>query len=146
MTRTWKTVLALLALLLAVAALTNPGGDAHRLAARTVLIEVSDRVVDNKIAQMGADTGFAAAGSSIGKMLAGSLINQVVDQRIYRQNFFVFSLTRFKLTPQDDRTIGIGAFNRVWISDEVRHKLETEGLKSFQPLTRRQPARAHSPM
>ena len=73
-----------------------------------------------------------SSGAKIGMMFGSSLIDGIVQEVIHRDDYFLFSLTRFEFKGET-AVIGLGILGKVYISDEVdkRFKKAKESLSNL---------------
>jgi hypothetical protein len=116
-------VLLVLGVLLFVAAMTNPDVDTHRGA-------VSARVKPAMIEFLQEDDASDQA-AMMAPMLAGLAVDNYVSQLVSSRNYILFSTTEVTWLGES-RTIGIGAFGNVYLSDKLDRDAIHELLeKSF---------------
>lgn len=94
-----------------VAYLTNPTEQMHREAAGLKL----EKIADNALAKYGVGNNVL---SSLGLDAGNLFVKQLLDNHITSDNYQLFSLTKLNWEG-NSYVIGIGAFNRVFISNKV---------------------------
>jgi hypothetical protein len=100
-----KTIVIGLAVVLVIAALTNPSKAAHKEMVKEVLTEKLSKSNEekNKLVEGILQIGFI-----------DGIVTTVLDEIIKVDNYLFFSLTKIK-DDTKNKTIGIGAFGHVWI-------------------------------
>ena len=111
-----QIALLIIGVLLIVAALTNPNTDRHKEAMKSKLHKAYQKETQEDISL--SDNMWENAGSALGLMLGGTLIDKMVDQMITVDNYILFSVTKGSYG-ENIRTIGIGAFGNVYITNKL---------------------------
>lgn len=107
-----KTRYVLLIILLVVLYVSNPSIKDHHSA---VNVKISTLLKS----EIGAtDNAEKSLGAEIGMLFGSSLIYGIVQDVIHREDYFLFSLTRFEFKGETT-IIGLGILGKVYISDEV---------------------------
>ena len=115
-----KIVLFLIVLLgLAVIGyLTNPTEVMHREAAQEMLEKISENILSD----YGIDPRIL---STLGVDFQGKLVEELITNHISRDNYYVFSLTKVHWEGLN-QVIGLGFFNKVYISNQVDDIIKKE--------------------
>lgn len=115
-----KIVLFLIVLLgLAVIGyLTNPTEAMHREAAQEMLEKISENILSD----YGIDPRIL---STLGVDFQGKLVEELITNHISRDNYYVFSLTKVHWEGLN-QVIGLGFFNKVYISNQVDDIIKKE--------------------
>lgn len=110
--------------LLVVLVLTNPPLEDHKAKVKTAYTELVDNEVD--------DVELGNGLSKLAKGLGGMVVNGVLDSRISRDNYILFSITKFKRKDRND-PIAIGIFGNVFLfgkpefdKDQLNKELDLE--------------------
>ncbi|NLO71121.1 MAG: DUF4359 domain-containing protein [Porphyromonadaceae bacterium] len=118
-------LLILLAAVIVGAYITNPDEQLHKEAVSVKM----DKIVGNILEKYGLNNNLL---SSIGNDVTNKFTGQLIDSRISADNYFLFSLTKLNWE-NEDYVIGIGAFNKVYISknvDEIAERAIDDFLKN----------------
>ena len=91
--------------------LTNPPLEDHKAAVKNKYIELVDKEVD--------DTEFGKGLKMLSKGLGGLLIEGILDSRVSRSNYILFSLTQFQRVDKQE-VVGVGVFGNVFILGEPK--------------------------
>lgn len=112
------------ALLVLIAAITNPETDQHKEAVKAKFDAYLQKISREGMEQ--ADNTWKKAGQAMGMMVGSALIGYVVDNLVSTDNYVVFSVTKVSWEGES-KIIGVGAFGNVFLSkkiDEVFEELE----------------------
>ena len=115
-----KIGILLLLILLGLLVFTNPSLEDHKAEVKRAYIVLIDKEVD--------DSDLGNGLSKISKGLGGILANNILDSRVFRQNYVAFSLTAFQRKDQTD-IVGIGLLGNVFLFGEP--SFNNEQLKSL---------------
>lgn len=85
---------------------TNPSIEDHKAEVKRAYIELIDKEVDD--AKLGSGLG------KLSKSLGGMLSNNLLDSRVFRQNYLAVSLTVIQRKDRSD-IIGIGLLGNVFL-------------------------------
>lgn len=118
-----KTIvfLAFLFLVIAIAFFTNPTPSEHKAAVKEVLNEHLKKSINSNFPDLSEDQN---AASDMGMMLGGALVEMLVENMVASEDYFLFSVTQITWN-NNTRTVGIGLFGHVMISDELEEHLNT---------------------
>lgn len=111
-------ILLLLIVIAIFAYFTNPTEEMHREAANAKIEGVVAKTLDKYGL---SETALGALGTDITK----PFIAVLVEQHVSSKNYFLFSTTQVNID-EESQIIGIGAFNKVFISNKVDEILERE--------------------
>lgn len=89
--------------------LTNPPLDDHKATIKTAYTALLDEEVD--------DVDLGSGLNKLAKGLGGIVMNGVLDSRISRDNYVLFSITRFKRNEKND-PVAIGILGNVFLFGE----------------------------
>jgi hypothetical protein len=116
--------LAVLALVIIVAVITNPKLEDHKAAIKSKMNAAIQKSMSETISQ--SNDGLQQAGSVLGVMLGGALIDRLIDSAVGVDNYVLFSLT--KVTWEGNSMIvGVGIFGNVFLVSAM-HKSLARGL------------------
>ena len=106
-----KTTLWLVIILLVAMIITNPSEIQHRdTLIKTMLANNSlTKKMENR--------------ESVNRYIESTLINKVVESLMYRENYYLISLTKVSLEG-NSKIIGIGVFGKVYILDEFSQNIK----------------------
>lgn len=115
-----KIVLFLIVLLgfAVIGYLTNPTEVMHREAAQEMLEKISENILSD----YGIDPRIL---STLGVDFQGKLVEELITNHISRDNYYVFSLTKVHWEGLN-QVIGLGFFNKVYISNQVDDIIKKE--------------------
>ena len=115
-----KIVLFLIVLvgLAVIGYLTNPTEAMHREAGKEKLEKISE----NLLSGYGIDPRILSA---LGIDFQGKFVEELITNHIYRDNYYVFSLTKVNWEDQN-QIVGLGFFNKVYISNQVDDIIKKE--------------------
>lgn len=116
--------IALMAVIILVAILTNPKLQDHQQAVKEKFKASFNKSMEENSNNEEYDLG--EFGKTLGNMFGNVLIDKLTEQIITIDNYLVFSITK-ATWKTDTKIIGIGVFGNVFISSEVDKKLN-EGL------------------
>ncbi len=105
--------------------LTNPPEEVHKEVARQKL----EKIAENTLAKYGVGNNVL---SSLGLDAGSVFVKQLLDNHISSDNYYLFSLTKLNWEG-NSYIIGVGAFNKVFISnkvDEIAEKAIDDYLKN----------------
>lgn len=114
--KTKQIALIAIATVFVVALITNPSLANHKEVVKTKLNEVFQKKMK------GQDSKFGVA---FGSLMASSIINALVDNKVNRSNYFVFSTTTIA-TEKNTKTIGFGLFGNVFLSSKIDEALNND--------------------
>lgn len=110
------------AMLLLIAAITNPDTNRHKEAVKAKFDAYLQKAAREGIAE--SDNTWEQAGQAIGLMLGGALVSYAVDNLVSTNNYVVFSVTKVSWEDKS-RIIGVGAFGNVFLSKKVDEFFES---------------------
>ncbi|MCB0395188.1 MAG: DUF4359 domain-containing protein [Flavobacteriales bacterium] len=114
-------ILGMAALLLILAAATNPSSEKHRDAVKSkVEKKFKDVDKENK-----PESALGRMGKSLGLMFGKAFMNEITDKLVDCDNYIFFSLTKVK-TDNGERVIGMGIFGHVFLSEKVDQAINGE--------------------
>ena len=115
-----KIVLFLIVLLgfAVIGYLTNPTEVMHREAAQEMLEKISENILSD----YGIDPRIL---STLGVDFQGKLVEELITNHISRDNYYIFSLTKVHWEGLN-QVIGLGFFNKVYISNQVDDIIKKE--------------------
>lgn len=111
-----------IAMLVLIAAITNPDTDRHKEAVKAKFDAYLQKAAREGIAE--SDNTWEQAGQAIGLMLGGALVGYAVDNLVSTDNYVVFSVTKVSWEGKS-RIIGVGAFGNVFLSKKVDEFFES---------------------
>jgi len=110
-----KRIFALITLLLCgILIITNPPAEQHQIAVREKAKEILLQQLEYEN-QDAVDLGMTLFGNQ--------LINQFMENMVHTDNYYFFSLTTISWQGKES-IIGIGAFNKVWLTKKIDDKVE----------------------
>lgn len=121
MAKRGKSGCFLFLLLIAVAVFayfTNPTKEMHQQAAKVKVEKISE----NLLAKYGLQEGLLG---SLGMEITEPFVADLLEKHVTSKNYFLFSTTQVEWDNQS-QTIGLGAFNKVFISNKVDEIIERE--------------------
>lgn len=110
-----------IAMLVLIAAITNPDTDRHKEAVKAKFDAYLQKAAREGIAE--SDNTWEQAGQAIGLMLGGALVGYAVDNLVSTDNYVVFSVTKVSWEGES-KIIGVGAFGNVFLSKKVDEVFE----------------------
>lgn len=66
---------------------------------------------------------FSQLGQGIGSLFGGYVVDKIIDTAITRDNYLIFSITKFSYEG-NDKVIGLGILGNVFLSSKVDEALE----------------------
>lgn len=109
------------ALVSSLALLTNPDLGQHREALRLRMRQTLEEQMKERYPQ-----GFSnKATVHLAGMFGDAILAQLLENSVHRQNWGLFSFTRFSLNGKLHR-VGFGMFGRIWISSSFDDALRKE--------------------
>lgn len=115
----------LAALILIVAAISNPSSEVHK---ETIKTKLNAYIQKSMSKENSSDDELGAAGNAFGMMLGGFIVDKIVDHMVSTNNYILFSTTQINWEGES-KTIGIGAFGNVFITGQLDEALN-KGLMS----------------
>ncbi len=110
-----------------LAAITNPNQQRHKEVLKSKLNTYLQKSL--KTNEEETDDKWGQAGQMLGAMIGGAFIEKILDNIVSTDNYILFSTT--KITWQGkNKTIGIGAFGNVYITEEFDKALNEGLIKS----------------
>lgn len=116
MSKTRIFALSLVALML-LAVFLNPKEEQHKERMRAKAVELLKQEAGAKHGDL-LDVGM--------NLFGGVLLDQFVDSRVRAENYYLFSLTKLR-APNEEITVGLGAFGKVWLSPKLDEKVAELG-------------------
>lgn len=105
----------ILLVLVVLLVLTNPPLEDHKAAVKTAYMGIVDEEVD--------DVKMSKGLNNLAKGIGGLVVNGVLDSRISRDNYVLFSITRFKRKDRND-PVAIGILGNVFLFGEPEFNKE----------------------
>lgn len=102
----WTIIIFSLIILIAI--FTNPSTEEHKEAVKSVV----NKVVQESISEDASDM------ENLGVLLGSSLVEKLVENSVTRDNYVVFSITKFSWKG-DEKNIGYGVFGNVFLSKKI---------------------------
>jgi len=118
-----KTIvfLAFLFLVIAIAFFTNPTPSEHKAAVKEVLYEHLKKSMKTNFSDFSIDQN---TGLGTGMMFGGALVEMLVENMVTSEDYYLFSVTQITWK-NSTRTLGVGLFGRVMISDKLEEDLNS---------------------
>lgn len=111
-----QITIGLAAVLLLIAAFTNPDVSRHREAVKT-------KIMNTIGARSFSADERGQAGAALGMLLGGTLADMMIDNLVTCDNCIVCSLTKVTFQGKS-RIVGIGLFGNVFLSDRFNNAFE----------------------
>lgn len=97
--------------LVGVSFFTNPGLEEHKTVVKQAYLELLDKEIDSSIVGKGI--------KNLGMGLSTVFVEKLVDNRVSRDNYLLFSLTRV-MYKGERRLVGMGVFGNVFLFGEPK--------------------------
>lgn len=115
--------LIIIVIIAGIAIKTNPEEKIHREAAKA---ELDNFIKEQKeLKSQNTESVLQKAGLALGEVFGTALIDELINQTVTRENYYVFSTTNFTFNGKT-KVIGFGAFGIVYITEEVSEALKEE--------------------
>jgi hypothetical protein len=113
-------VIVIVGFVLLLATFTNPGTKEHQHAVKQLMAQAFQKAASETAEQ--SENDWEKAGAALGLVLGGALVDRISETTISRTNFLLFSTTEFTWN-EETRTIGMGIFGNVFISDQLKNRI-----------------------
>ncbi|MCK8496064.1 DUF4359 domain-containing protein [Spirosoma sp. RP8] len=120
----FSTLIALLAIITLV--LTNPREEEHKSAVKAKL----NVFMKKKINEEGKNNQMV---QGLGALFGGYVVDQIVNTAISRNNYYIFSTTKFSYS-DSSKTIGVGVLGNIFFSSKVDKALKDGDLLKTKRL------------
>ncbi|MEO8534008.1 MAG: DUF4359 domain-containing protein [Flavobacterium sp.] len=119
--KTKHYIILAICLFLAAGALTNPDTEKHKEKVKLKMNEFYEKemVKDDRL----ETDQLTKSGRSMGMLLGKSMINMMADNMVTSSNYILFSTTNVTWEGKT-KSIGIGAFGNVFLSNEIDEALK----------------------
>lgn len=107
-------VLIGIGVVLLLAILTNPGKEKHKEALQKVMLSQ----MEIPVAPDESTSEWEQAGQTMGLVLGQAMANQLLEQALSVDNYFLFSTAKARMNGEDSRVLTIGVFGMVHFLDE----------------------------
>jgi hypothetical protein len=116
-----------IAIVLLLAIITNPNVDDHKEKVKSKIHAHLQESIAKDINK--PDTDWAKAGELFGNMFGEVMVNNIVNTMVTTNNYIFFSTTNISLEGKT-KTIGLGVFGNVFLSNKVNEALENSSKES----------------
>jgi len=117
-------ILIVFATIILIAVLTNPSIEEHKQAVKSVI----NQVVQNSISENKSDI------EKLGVLFGSSLAENLIENSVTRDNYIVFSITKFKWKGES-KSIGYGLFGNVFLSEKVNKAFNNNEINNYENTT-----------
>lgn len=113
-------IIIILAIIILIASITNPSIEEHKQAVKSEV----NKLVQNTVTKSKSDM------ESLGILLGSSLAVKFVENSVSRDNYILFSVTKFSWE-SESRNIGYGVFGNVFISEKVKESFNNKSNNDY---------------
>ncbi|MEY5049695.1 MAG: hypothetical protein RLZZ175_3054 [Bacteroidota bacterium] len=114
-----KYALGILVFVFFTLILTNPTLEEHKEATK---LKFNSLMIKEFASENSGDLVNKLA-SSVGSLWGGAIVNELIDKLLNRENYLIFSLTKFQWL-DENKTIGIGILGNVYLFDNLDKNLQ----------------------